>query len=324
MKPKFIILLGANSMITPTLFSDLIPENNVIISHIPANNSFIYRAVQSIKRRLHISVHKQNKLLENRHFSKTHQYFVIIADYATSSVHFDKLKKQNNVKYVLLFFNPLSRPLALKASQYAGFFDLIVTIDPEDAKQKGWMYYPQIYSKTLGSLQQYSKTNAANPPKAYFIGYDKKRGQFLYNISKRLEEIGVEFTFKVLRGSVVDSNYDTFSYLSSPIPYEQVLADLAQADCIIDVLQPGQTGASIRYAEAVCYNKILITDNKAIRDLPYFTEKYMHIIEDANQIKREWFSCANEIDYHYKNDFSPRCFLDMISDFFSDSSRSEK
>ena len=259
--------------------------------------------------------------LKNYHFSKKNRYFVIITDYVTNRIHFEALRKRDNVKYILLFFNPLARPLALNASKYASYFDLVVTIDPEDAKQKGWVYYPQIYSKSEVSQDGSKKTDT---PKAYFIGYDKNRGQFLYNISKRLQEIGIDYSFKVLKGFVSNSQFDTFTYLSSPIPYEQVIADLCQADCIIDILQPGQTGVSIRYAEAICYNKILITDNKTIKELPYYDEEYMHVIEDACQIKKEWFNHTKEVNYHYKGDFSPRFFLETVKELIPDSSRGDK
>lgn len=106
---------------------------------------------------------------------------------------------------------------------------------------------------------------------------------------------------------------DVIRYYSGGwIPYEKVLADVLNSDVILEVVQEGQRGPSLRYYEAVCYNKRLLTNNPDIKSFPYYDSRYMKIFKDADDIDLNWIKKKQKIDYRYRGDFSPLNMLDVV------------
>ena len=249
--------------------------------------------------------------LESYPFNDTDNYYVIVTDYGVDKIDFNRVKnnKRGNVKYVLLFLNPLSRDKTRYAQSNTAFFDLVLSFDPDDCKKHGFDYYPLVYSKREIASERTTDSDKS----AYFVGYDKGRGELLSGIAERLQEIGVRCVFKVKQGSA-NKRYPNLTYLSGILPYDKVLEDIAATDCIVEIIQPGQSGATLRYAEAVCYNKILITTNKMITELPCYNAKYMHIIEKPEDIEPSWFQLNEPIEYNYNGEFSPKKLLAFVEE----------
>ena len=53
------------------------------------------------------------------------------------------------------------------------------------------------------------------------------------------------------------------------IDYNQILDELQKFDTVLEVVQPGQVGVTLRYYEAITYNKKLITNNEMVKKLPF-------------------------------------------------------
>lgn len=59
---------------------------------------------------------------------------------------------------------------------------------------------------------------------------------------------------------------------------------MKSTNCILEILQEGQYQQSIRYFEAIIYNKKLLTNNKNVKNLPYFDERYMRYFSSITDI----------------------------------------
>ena len=66
--------------------------------------------------------------------------------------------------------------------------------------------------------------------------------------------------------------------------YKEVIDIVKQSNCILEVVQEGQNGITLRTMEAVCYGKKLLTNNKNIVKYPFYDSKYISVFEDIDDI----------------------------------------
>ena len=69
---------------------------------------------------------------------------------------------------------------------------------------------------------------------------------------------------------------------------------------------------SLRYFEAIVYNKKLLTNNPEVVELPYYDERYMRVFESIEDIDVDWVKAIEKIDYKYKGEFSPLGIIEYI------------
>ena len=96
------------------------------------------------------------------------------------------------------------------------------------------------------------------------------------------------------------------------IPYSEVVEKNKASNCILEIISSGQSGASLRYYEAVCYNKKLLTNNKNVVNLPFYNPDYIHVFEKPEDIDWDWVKERIQVDYHYDGRFSPTHLIDKI------------
>ena len=188
-------------------------------------------------------------------------------------------------------------------------WDKVFTFDEEDAQKYNWEY---------DSFHYYSMHDIERTPDScdtVFIGalVGGRKGLIL-SLQKELIKQGIHSEF-ICRSW---DNPDTWEkipglkYLSAPIPYKEALAITVKSNCIVEILQDDQTGPSLRYFEAVCYNKKLLTTNKHIMEYPFYNPKYMKVFLGVEDIDCGWIKETEDVDYHYNGEFSPKHLVDRI------------
>lgn len=195
-------------------------------------------------------------------------------------------------------------------------WDYIFTFDTSDARNYGYRY--------LG-FNYYSKHSIPSISKPlndiYFVGGLKgNRTKLIYQTYNHLTNNDFKADFNVMKYSkkIEDDNLKNIEgikyIINGWMSYHSVLAGIANSKCLIEILQEGQHGPSLRYFEAVCYNKKLLTNNPLIINYPYYNSKYMKIFKNINDIDLEWLRKDDEIiDYNYKGDFSPINLITFIN-----------
>ena len=88
-----------------------------------------------------------------------------------------------------------------------------------------------------------------------------------------------------------------------------------KSNCILDIVQNGQKGNTIRYYEAICNNKKLLTNNRTVLSDKYYDKRYIQYFSDAKQIDVNWIKEPCEVDFGYQGEFSPEV---LIRKFISD------
>lgn len=203
-----------------------------------------------------------------------------------------------------------------KTRKYIDFkyWDDILTFDQEDADK---------YSFTFSGFHYYSKHDITLPShigtEIYFIGSIKGgREHMICDTARYLKANDVSFRFDV---QYFDNSFsmpckDLINYIRQGIPYREVLERTVGGSCILEIVQNGQSGPSLRYFEAVIYNKKLLTNNPFIVRFPYYNPEYMKVFKSMEDIDIEWIKSEIHVDYDYRGDFSPLFFPGLDQEVF--------
>lgn len=248
--------------------------------------------------------------------------YIIIVDLALKGIETSLLNKWQNASNDHLFLILLNSYNAssigmqeIKSDISKVKWERIYTFDPIEAKKYKWDYLG--FSYYSGKTTEVS--GASIKSDIYFVGGIKGgRGAKIQALARSLVEQGVVIDFNVmLTGkSKIEAHRDVtgLHYYTAKqwIPYQQVLSSVACTNVILDIVQEGQNGPSLRYFEAVVLNKRLLTTNPTIKVLPYYDPRYMKVIDDLNTVDVQWIKDDSPVDYHYAGDFSPTRLLEKI------------
>lgn len=215
-------------------------------------------------------------------------------------------KQKYDVKYCLIVLDYWDSPYCSRARRIAerGVFDIILTFDPEDAKVNNFIFHDTPYSILL---KNYSP-EATND--MYFLGNAKKRLSVLHDIYNAAKANSIKLQMRITQ---VDEKLKNSNIIyNQHIDYIDSLAEMLKANCILEVMNAGQSGATLRYYEAVCYNKKLLTNNKNVVKLPFYNPNYIHVFEKPEDIDWEWVKDRITVNYHYDGRFSSVNLIDFI------------
>lgn len=231
-------------------------------------------------------------------------------------------KQYSGIRMVLLLLDSFDAhsPTLFRAWNAIGDYkwDLILSFDKGDSDKYGFTYMGQAYYSINNKI-----IASNNISDVYYIGACKNDGgrrlNNLLSIEKRLFKNDISYEFIVVENHGVDNggflkeiSNTKIKIYNSPIGYKTVLSDVLASNCILEILQDGQSTQTLRYFEAVCYNKKLLTNNPNIADYPYYDSRYMKVFSKPEDIDVEWVKKRENIDYGYKGDFSPVGILDII------------
>jgi hypothetical protein len=319
-KNKKYILVEPNGDITRWIFHDVEDREDVeiLLRPVELENKYL-----EFLRKVHFS-YKLNKIfplpfkgiwdryytLEQCTFDPDFDYFILIGNFAIR--YFDlnylrKLRKKYNAKIVLYFEDPICSEYAQAAyeTSLAFDFDYVYTFDYADAEKYGFLYMGPVYSR-----QNVDADPAAKSGDVYFIGVDKGRLPLLQQIGKHLTAQQIKFEINVagVTGEVTPQEGIIYN---ERLSYREVVETLQNYTTVLDVLQSGQSGLTLRYYEAICYNKKLITNNESIRNMPFYSPQNVLIFQDPKEITADWIRSGSP-NYGYQNEFSPYLWFQRI------------
>ena len=220
-------------------------------------------------------------------------------------------KTYPNAKFVLLLRdlmkisdNPFSRRYINNP-----IFDLQMTIDRDEAKQYGMVYFDEYESKIdVPIAKDYPISDV------FFAGKVKDRMDKLMTAYDIFTKAGLKCEF-YLTGTPEDQiePREGVTYADKSMPYIDMLYKTVNTRCVLEFNQDGALGFTSRFLEAVMYNKKLITDNPAVKDTKFYDPTKIQVVKNAVDIN-PMFILKNEgeINYQYKGEFSPLRLLEQI------------
>lgn len=192
-------------------------------------------------------------------------------------------------------------------------WDLVLSYDKNDCREFGFHPLGEVYYSKL-PMPEVQNSDIANA--LYFVGSNKSsRNKLAVAISKEAERCGVDIYFDLI-GMNSPINVKGIHLYNKWIPYENVLQNFQASNCILEILQDDQYTQSIRYYEAVCYNKKLLTNNDHVKELSFYDPRYMKVFHKVEDIDWEWVSRREPIDYGYKGEFSPVHIKEIVEEYF--------
>lgn len=106
----------------------------------------------------------------------------------------------------------------------------------------------------------------------------------IYEMFQKLTGDGLRCDFTVIIGkheaTEYQKKYPGITFKTSRVPYSDVLRKLAATKCILELCAEGQDGLTMRFYEAVFYNRLLITNNKTARESPLYNATYMQVVDN--------------------------------------------
>ena len=306
-----ILIYDKHNSIIDYMLADLKSRDNVQLDYvIQLNCGSSNRPVYFIKK-LYGKILWQLRKQIWYHGLKRQDGHVIITNEAMLGLdRKDIVRLQQMGKRVIgLFIDPLKADYLTisRAKDAMDLFDAVYTFDPLDATQFGLQYTNQLYSPIKPAD---SKAKAESD--LYYIGHVKGRKAFIESLIKNGRENGASLDIQLAGPGEQVKSIPGVKYLAERKPYECIISDLLSSRCILDITQEGQAGITLRYYEAVVYNKKLITNNEYITNLPYYDKRFMRIYHSIDDF--DW-GCIQDTecpDYHYAGDFSPVHLMERI------------
>ncbi len=183
-------------------------------------------------------------------------------------------RKEENQRIIVWYWNPVSR--CVNPNKIKGLGCELWSFDPEDCRKYGLNFNTTYYFKDLKLPVSFSKEYDV-----FFCGINKGRKNKLNEIQAILAKNSITSFFYL-----VDEELPVSERLPR-LQYKEYLSKLSNANAILDILQDGQQGMTLRVMEALFFNKKLITNQSSIAKEDFYNSNNIFIIgkDDWNNIK---------------------------------------
>lgn len=325
-KENRFYIVGTGSDYIRIMWNDILQEKNVFYVESPVEADFpfkkIYRLVETkqysykINRRINVpgkNCWRRYYTVNQFRFEKNYNNIIIFTDamrVLTDKKNWHELKDKNNLTYCLLLLNSCRNDFNADDAEVKKILDflgadLTVTFDKRDAEKYGISFFPSLYSGIdSGDIpQKYD---------FYFVGQQKNRLKEIISVFDVLTGLGYKCFFRITgvrQGDMVKKEGLVFN---EHIDYTQVVQELLASKAIVDINIAGQRGLSLRYFEAIQYNKLLLTNNDSVRETPFYHAKYMFCYNSVNELMQLTSFLDETPDYKYNGLYSPKNLLQQI------------
>ena len=318
MKKLFIYVVGTKS---PDYYSisELWNYKSVIIQH----NNEIKSHFMALLKKFHLTW-KINKFIrlpfqsiwatkfDKITWNKETQYYIIFNAMHIRPIpvsYLKRLQAEYNIKYILYLADNMDGVISKILKKYHYLpginFEYIFTFDLIDAQKYGYIYYPVPYSILSDKIYDIKYD-------LYYVGNNNGRLAQMLDIYSCATLHKVEPLYRINKVKRSQQKFKDKIIYNKTCLYDVVVEEVKQSNCILEIIRSGQSGATLRYYEAVCYNKKLLTNNKNVVNLPFYDSRYMKVFEKPEDIDWAWVKERVPVDYHYDGRFSPTHFIDKI------------
>lgn len=244
------------------------------------------------------------------------QNYIIFQTGIKFSPHFIKRLKSKGNARIILYMPDNIRTMGIAQSKsefdrYCKYYlvDQVYSFDKRDCEEFG-CYFFDFYSKMSVKSNDNNEDYIKAPFKIFYVGSCRniERLKTLHLLYNQLKD-KAKCSFYINGVSPENATQRGINY-NQPLSYVDVVRLVQQSDVIVEIMNGTQQGNTLRLKEAVCYNKLLLSNNDAIRDSSYYDSRYMQVFTNVDEIDLTKFQ--RKVDYHYKGDFSTKELLKMI------------
>ncbi len=247
-------------------------------------------------------------------FDPEEQYWIIflngtIRNYYTYN-YLKKLKREHsNIKLAMVMYDSFSNQSNARAVSFIPLFDAVLSFDKGDCEK-----YGLISINSTFSFPKFVKKDDSYSSSVFFVGSGDARLKLMQEVFHAIASKISNSKFFLIGVRKKIQKYNEDIIYSKPIDYKTSLMYSYNTNCIIEILKPGQTGISLRTCEAILFNKKLLTNNLAIRKMPFYNEKYMRVFSDEKSIDWDFIKSSIDVEYNYSGYFSPLQVIERLSE----------
>lgn len=223
--------------------------------------------------------------------------------------------KFKNAKFVCFFSDFASIPhLGDYLDYIKNVFNLVLVYDKKQAIKYNITYYPLFYS--VSKKIRIEKTPEFD---VHFSGTAKNRYQKILSLFSYLKDNNLKCDFHIVGVPFENQRFKGDINYRPSVPYAACIGSLMNSKAIAEIVQDSSTGRTFRFAEAIAYNKLLITNNTTLVSDPLFYPQNMFAYVspediDTNLVKN------SEPPYPYpqeaKKQLSPLHLLEFLDSYW--------
>jgi len=324
------VILGSDKEIFKTSFKDVSTLDNVrYIEKYSLPQNAIFRTLYKIHNSRKVNGYVKlpfkniwNRIRVNFSFSKKRKVcFILFSDYlrtANETKLIEYLRKEYQGCKIVWFAQDIINTIKgyysnkpLDINDLKNNLDFAISYDMGDSAKYGFAYHPTVLSKI--ELQNVSDVPAYD---VYFLALPKGRLVALVELCKKFTQVGLKCGFYMLGVPEKERIYvDGLYYLDKPLNYIDNLKIASKSRCLLELMQPGAVGYTFRTSEALLYGKILITDNLAVKDAPFYNPEDIYVVDELdNNIENlvRKIKAGEKTNYQNVDVISPKHFLDFV------------
>ena len=187
-------------------------------------------------------------------------------------------------------------------------YDIVYTFEEDDASNYGFTF-SQLFNASycLPPVERVEN-------RVFFVGVAKDRYPKLLSVYNRLSDIKVDALFYINRVPSKDQQISPGLVYNETIPYSKTQELEQSSTCLLDIVQGGAKGYTLKVRSAVSNNKLLITNNPYIKQAPFYNPDYILYYEKPEDIKPSFFENPERVRYteEHKNYFSLEEFVERM------------
>lgn len=178
-------------------------------------------------------------------------------------------KRSSNQRIIVWYWNPIFR--CIHPDAIRNLDCELWSFDPIDCLRYNLNFNTTYYFRGLKL-----PSSSLKHVNVFFCGLDKGRKKVLDDICMKLERATLTYDFHVINEKA------PVSQQLPRLSYQEYLEHLASSDAVLDVLQEGQEGMTLRVMEALFHQKKLITTQKAIMKAEFYHPDNVFVIGEDN------------------------------------------
>ena len=218
---------------------------------------------------------------------------VLFDTYAHYSEYAHKIERtvSEDTRLILYLLNP-----AFFSDDYTKLSNRweIWTFAKVDSEKYGFRYGGTFYNPHLLKLTE-KENRESKQTDVLFVGTDKGRKIYVNELENILTNEGIKCDFRIV------DNFKSLFYTgySREVSYLDLCKLICNSKVILDVVQEGQYGLTLRIMEAILFGKKVITTNKYLaKDEDFSSNENIYILDKYNLKGLKSFILKPEVPYN--------------------------
>ena len=238
-------------------------------------------------------------------------YMIFQSNVKFSPSYLKRIKARYNVEVILYFPDTISKlGIANTVEEFERYklkyqIDGCYSFDLDDCQKYGIEFF-DVYS-----VKRF-KDNSISSDIVYVGAYrEEQRLLELLRICENTDEF-FECDFNMVGVERKKQRYPMKITYNKYLKYQDVLSKINSSKCILELVNTGQSGNTLRFKEAIGYRKKLLTNNMKVLENKCYNPAFMQVFSSVESIDWEWLKKEECIEYPNMSEFSPCKLIDII------------